>query len=50
MAGLRIRIHLIRIQHFGLNTYSDPDPDQIRMQKIAAKKKTFFCIKKYTYP
>jgi hypothetical protein len=29
-AGLRIRIHLIRIQHFRLNT--DPDPDPIRIQ------------------
>jgi ankyrin repeat protein len=29
-AGLRIRIHSIRIQHFKLNT--DPDPIRIRIQ------------------
>ncbi len=33
-AGLRIRIHLIqiRIQYFSLNTGTDPDPIQIRIQ------------------
>jgi hypothetical protein len=29
-AGLRVRIHLIRIQHFRLNT--NPDPEPIRIQ------------------
>jgi hypothetical protein len=29
-AGLRIRIHFIRIRHFRQNT--DPDPDPIRIQ------------------
>ncbi len=63
LAGLRIRIHFIRIQiwiqHFRLNT--DPDPDPIRIQgfndqklkKIPAEKKiTFFFLQKlqFTYP
>jgi hypothetical protein len=32
LAGFRIRIHLIRIriQHFRLNTYPDPDPGRIQ--------------------
>jgi hypothetical protein len=58
-AGLRIRIHFIRIwiQHFRLNT--DPDPDPIRIQgfndqklkKIQLKKKLhFFWIKNYNLP
>jgi hypothetical protein len=54
-AGLRIRIHMIRIQHFRLNT--DPDQDQIRiqgfddqiLQKIYTKKYNFF-FKNYNLP
>ena len=53
-AGLRIRIHFIRIQHFRLNTNADPDPIRIRIQsgsralmtknwkKITAEKKVNF--------
>jgi hypothetical protein len=37
-AGLRIRIHFIRIriQHFRMNT--NPDPDQIRIQGLNVQK------------
>jgi hypothetical protein len=57
-AGLRIRIHFIRIriQHFRLNT--NPDPDPIRMQgfidqklkKFTAEKKNIFLIKNCNLP
>jgi hypothetical protein len=54
-AGLRIRIHFIRIQHFRMNT----DPDPIRVQgfmtknwkKITSEKKlNFFFIKNCNLP
>jgi hypothetical protein len=44
-AGLRIRIHFIRIQHFRLNTNPDPDPIWIqgfndqKVKKDTAEKK-----------
>ncbi len=42
-AGLRIRIHFIRIriQHFRLNTDPDPDPDPIRIQPGALMTKNW---------
>ncbi len=49
--GLRIRIHLIRIRHFRLNT--DPDPiriqrfDDKKLDKIYRWKKKFFWINDY---
>jgi hypothetical protein len=45
-AGLRIRIHFIRIwsQHFRLNT--DPDPDPIRIQGFNDKKKKKLQLKR----
>jgi hypothetical protein len=61
-AGLRIRIHFIRIriQHFRLNTNPDPDPiripgfnDQKLRKKLQLKKKiNFFFFQKlqFTYP
>ncbi len=57
--GLRIRIHFIRIriQHFRLNTDTDPDPIRIqgfndqKFKKIPAEKKIkFFFIKNYNLP
>ncbi len=57
LAGLRIRIHLIWIRHFRLNT--DPEPDPIRIQGLdgqnlftAEKNIKYFWIKNYnfTYP
>jgi hypothetical protein len=45
---LRIRIHLIRIQHSSLNT--DPDPDPIRIQGLDDQKlKKFKAEKKFTF-
>ncbi len=43
-SGLRIRIHFIRIQHFRLNTNTDPDPGFMtkNWKKITAEKKIKF--------
>jgi hypothetical protein len=61
-AGFWIRIHFIqiRIQHFRLNTGTDPDPDLIRIQDLydqnwkkftAEKKLSCFGSKlQFTYP
>jgi hypothetical protein len=50
LTGLRIRIHLIRIQHFRLNPDPDPGFFMTKNKKKQMKKIEFLWIKNYNLP
>jgi hypothetical protein len=50
-SGLQLCIHLIwiRIQHFGLNTGTDPDPNRILIQVLMTKNEKNLKLIKYFF-